>query len=179
METFTEPKELTVNPTYQTQRQKSLQILTDEMIDTPIIKIVTGFNRLPFCFTLQSCYGHFIYKGQNDPHNLMPLPTNKNIGKVKYRIAYIALCVENSASGNELLSELSKVPSVAPGNIQFCCAEWFWQRQVNSYALQVEPDRFKYQDMAYIEYEEALHVEWIRNKFYKQLYDLLENLNVK
>ncbi len=97
METFTELKELTENPKYQIQRQGSLKDFSNDMIDVPIIKIIKGFNSLPYCFTLQSCYGHFTYEGQNDLHNLLPLPTNRNISKVKYRIAYIALCVEKIA----------------------------------------------------------------------------------
>jgi hypothetical protein len=174
METFTELKELTENLNYQRQRQRSLQNLYDDIIDDPIIEIVNGFNRLPFCFTLQSCYGHFTYEGQNDSHNLLPLPHNKNIANVKYRIAYIALCIENSAIGKKLLSALSEVPSISPENIQFCCAEWFWRKQVNSYALQVEPDRFKHKDTATIDLSEALKIEKIRNDFFTKLSELLE-----
>jgi len=32
------------------------------MIDGPIIGLINGFNKLPYCFTLQSCYEHFVYK---------------------------------------------------------------------------------------------------------------------
>jgi len=56
------------NPQYQDQRQKSLADLNNGMIDVPIIGLINDFNRLPFCFTLQSCYGHFVYNGQNDSH---------------------------------------------------------------------------------------------------------------
>ena len=178
METFTELKELTENPRYQIQRQRSLQNLSNDMIDTPIIEIVNGFNRLPFCFTLQSCYGHFTYEGQNDSYNLLPLPTKSNISKVKYRIAYIALCVENSTFGRKLLSAFGEIPSISPENIQFCCAEWFWKKQVNSYALQVEPDRFKHKDTATIDFNEALKVEKTRNDFFIQLNELLENTTI-
>ena len=48
--------------------------------------------------------------------------------------------------------------------------------QSNSYALQVEPDRFKFQDTAIVGYKEALHIEKIRNEFFIRLYELLENL---
>lgn len=174
MESFTELKNLTENPNYQKQRQNCLQNLTDEMIDIPIIEIVKGFNKLPFCFTLQSCYGHFIYKGQNDLYNLIPLPTNRAVGQVKYRIAYVALCIENSSLGKKMLSTLSNVSSISPENIQFCCAEWFWNKQVNSYALQVEPDRFKHKDTAIIDLCEALKIEKTRNDFFIQLSALLE-----
>ena len=140
METFTELKELAENPHYQVQKQKMLCDLTDDMIDMPIIDLINGFNKLPYCFTLQSCHGHFVYNGQKDTHNLDHLPAKKTIAQVEYRIAYIALCIENSDSGRELFEALKEITAIDPENIQFCCAEWFWKRQDNSYALQVEPE---------------------------------------
>ena len=174
METYTEPKELVENPHYHEQRKNAMADLTDEMIDAPIVDLVNGFNKLPYCFTLQSCYGHFVYKGQNDAHNLDPLPLTKAIARVAYRIAYIALCIENSDSGRELLKELSEIPATDPENIQLCCGEWFWKRQPNSYALQVEPDRFKHKDRAMLDYEEALYIEKIRNRFFAKLIELVD-----
>ena len=173
METYTEPKELVENPHFQTQRLKSLDGLTDNMIDGPIIEIVNGFNKLPYCFTLQSCYGHFLYTDQNNSYNTEPLPDTENITKVEYKIAYIAFCIENSISGRRLFDDLAKVTDINPNNIQLCCAEWFWKRQVNSYAIQVEPDRFKHQDKAILNYKEALVIEKIRNEFFIQLKELL------
>jgi hypothetical protein len=174
LETFTELKELVENPHYQEQRQKSLADLTDVMIDVPIIKIINGFNKLPYCFTMQSCYGHFLYSGQKDPHNLAPLPVTKTLARVEYRIAYIAFCIENSDSGRRLFEALEGITVIDPKNIQFCCAEWFWKRQINSYALQVEPDRFKHKDKTLLDYREALQIEKIRNKFFVQLQKLLQ-----
>ncbi len=176
METFTEPKEIAENPNYQRQRQKNLRNLTDDMIEVPIIEIVKGFNKLPHCFTLQCCYGHFVYNGQNNPHNLEPLLIKTSIAKVEYRIAYIAFCIENSLLGRELLESFSKITDVDQEYIQFCCAEWFWNRQVNSYALQVEPDRFKLQDTAMVDLKEALHIEKKRNEFFIRLNELLEKM---
>jgi len=173
LETFTDPKKLTENPNYKKQREKTLANLTDGMIDPPIIEIIKGFNKLPYCFTMQSCYGHFLYNGQRDPHNLVPLPITKNISRVEYRIAYIAFCIENSDSGRSLLKALKEITVIDPENIQFCCAEWFWKRQVNSYALQVEPDRFKCEDKAMLDYQEALNIEKIRNEFFIRLKELL------
>jgi hypothetical protein len=173
LETFTEPKELVENPHYKEQRQKSLSGFTDVMIDAPIIEIVNSFNKLPYCFTMQSCYGHFICPGQKDPHKLDYLPVKKSIERVEYRIAYLAFCVENSEQGRRLLEALKEIISFDPENIQFCCAEWFWRRQVNSYALQVEPDRFKDKDSAVLDYEEALNIEKIRNEFFLRLRTLL------
>ena len=173
METFTEPKALGGNPHFQDQRRKCLAGLSDYMIDDPIVELVNAFNSLPYCFTLQSCYGHFVYSGQNDPRNLEPLPMTDTLASVEYRIAYIAFCVENSDSGMLLLESLKSIPDIDPDNIQFCCAEWFWEKQVNSYALQVEPDRFKSQDTVILNYNEALKVEKVRNEFFVQLRDLL------
>jgi hypothetical protein len=173
LETFTEPKALVENPHYQDQKRKCLANLNDDMIDEPIIELINTFNTLPYCFTLQSCYGHFVYSGQNDPQNLEPLPVTDTIARVEYRIAYIAFCIEKSVWGRMLFEALKSIADIDPENIQFCCAEWFWEQQVNSYALQVEPDRFKCEDKAILDYTEALKIEKIRNDFFVQLKKLL------
>ena len=172
METYTELKELVKNPHFQDQRQKSQDDLSDDMIDAPIIELINAFNKLPYCFTLQSCYGHFVYSGQKSSHNLEPLPVTDTIAKVEYRIAYIAFCIESSASGRGMIEALREITAIDPKNIQFCCAEWFWKRQVNSYSLQVEPDRFKHQDKAILNYKEALVIEKIRNEFFIKMKEL-------
>lgn len=177
METFTELKGLAESLHYQVQKRKTLYDINDDMIDMPIVDLINGFNRLPYCFTLQSCYGHFVYNGQKDTHNLDPLPTERTVAEVEYRIAYVAFCIENSASGRWLFETLKEIPIIDQKNIQFCCAEWFWLKQINSYALQVEPDRFKHKDKAIIDFEEALHIENIRNTFFIRLYELLEKAN--
>jgi len=174
LETFTEPKALVENLHFRDQRQKCLASLSDSMIDEPIIELVNAFNELPYCFTLQSCYGHFVYSGQNDPQNLKPLPLTDTIYRVEYRIAYVAFCVEYSDFGRTLLDVLKAIKDIDPDNIQFCCAEWFWERQVNSYALQVEPERFKFKDEAILDYQEALRIQKIRNEFFAQLKVLLQ-----
>jgi hypothetical protein len=173
LETFTDLKNLAENPYYPLQKKKILHDLHDDMIDMPIIGLINGFNKLPYCFTLQSCYGHFVYKGQKNPHNLDPLPRKGLPVKIEYRIAYIAFCIENSVSGRGLFTTLKGITDIDPENIQFGCAEWFWKRQINSYALQVEPDRFKRKDKAFIDFKEALQVEKIRNTFFSRLYELL------
>ncbi len=174
METFIELKGLTDNPHYPKQKKKVLSALPNEPIDIPIKDLIKGFNSLPYCFTLQSCYGHFVYNGTNS-FTLDPLPGKNGITKVEYRIAYIAFCIENSPLGRKLLETLKKITHIDPENIQFCCAEWFWERQVNSYALQVEPDRFKHEDTATLDFNEALQIEKIRNTFFVRLHELLEN----
>ena len=173
METFTEPKELVENPHYKEQRQKSLSGFTDAMVDAPIVKLINDFNRLPCCFTLQSCYGHFVHGSQKDIYNFDPLPVTNFIARVEYRIAYVAFCIENSDSGRELFGALKGISAIDQENIQFCCAEWFWKRQINSYSLQVEPDRFKDKDKTILDYREALHIEKIRNEFFIRLRELV------
>ena len=170
VETFTELKALAPNPHFQAQKRQALCALSDETIDGPIVDLVNGFNALACCFTLQCCYGHFIQGGQKDIHNLEPLPDTGAIGEVTYRIAYIALCIENSPSGKVLLDALKQITAMDPKCIQFGCAEWFWEKQINSYALQVEPDRFKHQDTATIGLREALHIEKIRNEMFVRLH---------
>ena len=175
IETFAQPKALVENPHFLKQRQQTLSSLGDELIDAPIVELIDALNGLPHCFTLQSCYGHFVYTGQNDRHNMQPLPTRGVLERVEYRIAYICLCVENSEPGKGLLELLRQTVVLDPDNIQFGSAEWFWDRQVNSYALQVEPDRFKHQDSALLDYREALHIERVRN----QVFDTLKKHLVK
>ena len=102
------------------------------------------------------------------------LPIADAIGKIEYRIAYLAFCIENSEAGRGLLETLKQVTCIDPKNVQFCSAEWFWSKQINSYALQVEPDRYKRQDTAIINFKEALHIEKIRNAFFVRLRELLE-----
>jgi hypothetical protein len=174
LETFTEPKEWVENTQYQFQKQRNLSGLSDGIIDKPIIGLINAFNTLPHVFTLQSCYGHFVYGDQKDPHNLNPLPHTKAIAEVEYRIAYIAFCLENSPSGRRLFEALRGVRAIDPENIQFCSAEWFWEGQANSYALQVEPDRFKDKDRATLHHQEALVIEKVRHAFFDRVDELLK-----
>ena len=125
METFIEPKELEENLQFKKQKRKTLRGLKDSMIDKPIIDVVIGFNKLPYCFTMQSCFGHFVYNTQRDPNNIEPLPITDTITTVEYRIAYIAFCVENSESGIRFIKALDEITSIDSAYIQFCSAEWF------------------------------------------------------
>ena len=176
METFTQLKPLAVNPHFQAQKEKCLRSLTDAMIDYPIVDLINRFNALPFCFTLQSCYGHFVYNGK-DSLNFDPLPETGTIKIVEYRIAYVALCIANSVPGRDLLAVIEEIPAIDPQNIQFGCADWFWGQQTNSYVLQVEPNRFKHQDTAILDYPEALTTETVRHRFFTQLNNLLVEID--
>jgi hypothetical protein len=169
METFTKPKPFVDNPLYGKQKDESLASLDINTIDAPIVEIIRDFAKLPHCFTLQSCYGHFLYDNQREPRNVDPL-TNLDKGlNVEYRIAYIALCIQNSETGLRLFQSLGNLTVIDPEYVQFGCAEWFWERQVNSYAVQVEPERYKTCDKAIVSSQEALYIEEVRNQFFDEL----------
>lgn len=174
METFIQFKPMVDNPLYEEQREQALGQLDLSTIDTPIVEMIRNFAKLPYCFTLQSCCGHFLSENQKDARNIDPLPSSTTTSNVKYSIAYVALCIHNGSRGRQLLEDLKTIPSIDPDFVQFGCAEWFWQRHVNSYVLQVEPLRHKTKDKVVIGFKEALHVEKIRNKFLDILTHMVE-----
>ena len=176
METFAEIKELVLNPDFDEQRKKVLESIDYNEIDVPIIRLVKNILKLDYCFTLQSCYGHFLYDGQNNQYSTNPLPILNEHINIDYRIAYIAICIKDNPEGKTFLNSLSKLVSFEPEYIQFGCAEWFWERQINSFVLQVEPERFKNKDKITIDYEEAILVEIARNRFFTKLSDKIERL---
>lgn len=175
METFTAPRQFVQHPNFLQDRGESHAKLDYSAIDPPIIDIVRGFSRISFCFTLQCCWGHFLYAGNQDPLNIEPLPPLEDKEYVEYRIAYLAVCIQESIPGGQLLDRLADIASIDREYVQFGSADWFWERQVNSYALQVEPERFKDQDKCRLAYEEAVHVQNVRTMFFNQLRSLLLN----
>jgi len=179
METFTDIKDFVPNPHYQEEREKCVRDLDTNSIDAPLIAIVEGLLALPYCFTLQSCYGHFLNGEQRDPKNLEPLTISDRTSEVEYRIAYLALCIQDNGSGRVLFNELCKIPEIDPAYIQFGCAEWFWERQVNSYALQVEPERYKTRDSVFIGYQEARHIQKTRDEFFGEIKGVIEKSAIK
>lgn len=168
METFAEPRQLVDDPGYKSNRERMIAGLALDAIDLPIRCTMSAFAQLPQCYTIQSCYGHFLHAAQQDPHNFEPVPAS-DVGPVLYRIAYIALCVENSQDGRWLRLLLEEVPAIDPKYVQFGSPEWFWKSHPNAYALQVEPRRFMYEDVAVIAHREALHVQEVRNRFFERL----------
>lgn len=176
METFTGARPPSDNPEFDRQKKRAGLSLDFVTIDPPLIEIVTTLNRFPYCFTLQSCYGHFVLGDRTDPRTIEPLPAFGDVGPVEYRIAYVALCVKKSPHGEALLSELESLTEADPHYIQFGCAEWFWERQVNSYVVQVEPDRFKHLDSITISHHEALRIQSARDSLFEGLRMILSNL---
>ncbi len=175
METFIQLRDLVANPGYRRQREKCLGKLDYRKIDPPLVELIRNMTQLDYCFPMQCCYGHFLYGDQKDQHNIEPLPVSLDVKDVQYRIAYIAFCIEENDSGKDLIEALKAGVSLAPGYIQFGCASWFWERQVNSYALQVEPERFMLQDTAVVDGQEALRIEEIRNRFFPWLEQLIRD----
>ena len=175
MQTLTEARQFVSNPGYLEDRQATLRALDMSTIDAPIASIVKGLNDLPQCFTLQTCFGHFVCSQDQDSRTLDRLPAEHS-GDVRYRIAYMAFCLENSRSGREFRAALEALPEIDPEYIQFGSADWFWERYLNSYVLQVEPLRFKMKDEALIGCEEAQRIQKVRDVFYKRVESLLRNL---
>ena len=177
MKTFTKFRPMAVDPRYQGRRKQCLNELNIDELDSPIADLIDDLCELPFCFTIQSCFGHFLYPCQENPNNIEPLPSTGKIRSVEYRIAYIALCFEDSRSGREFLHWLIQLPEIDTQYIQFGCAGWFLERNPNSYVLQVEPERFKEKDKCTVDYQEALHIEKVRNAFYDRLRMLVSKKN--
>jgi hypothetical protein len=176
LETFINLKDFVDNPYFHDHRKKCLSELDIESIDAPIVELIRDLAELDYCFTLQSCYGHFMYNSQKDPYNIDPLPVSNSISNVEYKIAYIALCIEDSEQGRFIFQHLRDILSIDPEYVQFGCAEWFWKKQLNSYVLQVEPEKHMMKDKLSVDYREAVHIEKIRNKFFTRLKKLAQDL---
>lgn len=174
METFIEAKPFVPNPGYQKEREKALSGLKEELskgsIDSPLIELMLEFSKVPHCFTLQCCYGHFVHDENTDRENIEALSKYCiKDQRILYRIAYLALCIQNNDAGRKLFKDLQDLAESNPEYIQFGSAEWFWKQNVNSYAIQVGPAQSKNSDTARIYLDTALHVEKMRRGFFKDL----------
>ena len=172
METFEEQREFRKYAGYARDRERVMSTFDPQTIDAPILDIILGLAKLPQCFTLQSCFGHFVHARQADPGNLVTLPA-EDVGPVRYRIAYLALCIEQSAMGVRIRGALEEIPTIDTDYVQFGSPGWFWERYPNSYALQVEPERYKDKDEAVIGHSEAIHVQRVRDEFFGRLRELV------
>lgn len=160
---------MVADPLYPIRRRAILDGLDANPLDSPIDGLIHAFCRLSFCYTIQSCYGHFMFPGQDDPNHIAPLSPADTWHGGRYRIAYIAWCIENSRSGRAFLRRLRQVPEVAPDDVQFGCAAWFWERHPNSYVLQVVPRKNQFKDTCSIDGVEARRLERVRNRFFDHL----------
>ena len=178
METLTEARPLVPNPNYGLDRQEALEGLRAELakgsIDEPTIDVLEQFARLPCCYTLQSCYGHFMIEPCVEDRNAKRVVDIGGTGTtLHYRIAYIAFCIQDSAQGRALLEELKAVAGIDSDYIQFGSADWFWKMCANSYVLQVSPRRSAYEDSCEVDKEDALRIERARDEFFEKLRQVL------
>jgi len=173
--TFVEAKSFVENPHYQKKREEALRKLDYDEIDAPITDIIEGFAAIPYCFSLQSCYGHFVHEGQKDPKNVSPFSNYiKNI-EIEYRIAYIALVIQKNDDGKQLYHDLEAIVKIDPDYIQFGSLNWFWNKgDINSNVLQVEPDRYKAEDSAIVSVDEALRLQNVRDEMFEALRKVLQ-----
>jgi len=177
METFTQPRPMVANPRFAADRAVALgeakAALEAGALDAPVVDVVRAFMRLPQVFTLQCCYGHFLCgpPGQ-DERSLEPVPPEYS-GPVRYRVAYVAFCLEDSARGRALGEALARLTDVDPAFVQYGSADWFWERWLDSYALQVEPDEHRGKDQAVLTADEARHTEEVRDRFFDELRGVL------
>jgi hypothetical protein len=176
MQTFTEPKPFVEHPDFAKQRDASRRRLDYRDIDPPLRDLVRGFARLDFCFTLQCCYGHFVHDLQPDKHNTDPLPTAAALSDIEYRMAYMAFSVENGERGRSFVDGLAKLRDIDPEYVQFGSSDWFRARHPNLFVVQVEPERFQYEDSCRVDFGEALRIERVRNRFFQEIQGLLSIL---
>lgn len=92
---------------------------------------------------------------------------------MRYRIAYVAFCVDTGDRGRAFLERLSRVPEIEPAYVQFGSADWFWDQWPNSYTLQVEPAAHRFKDQAVLTAGEAMQTQRARDLFFEELRRLL------
>jgi hypothetical protein len=68
-----------------------------------------------------------------------------------------------------LFADLQALATQEPGYIQFGSADWFWNRRVNTYCIQLEPERMKELDSGMVSLSEARTLEEIRTVFFDSL----------
>lgn len=173
METYIKVKPFVDDNNFDKNRKNAFEKINFKDIDTPIIDIVRGFSDISYCFTLQCCFGHFLHGDNIDPENIIPLNIPDRNISVEYRIAYFAFCMENSESGRLIYSDIESIEQIDKEYIQFGSVEWFWKRYVNSYILQVEPDRFKCSDRSIIDVDEGYYIENLKGQMFKKLREVL------
>jgi len=174
METFTPPRPMVPSPGFVREREAALGELASAIskgeIDAPLLPLIRAFAQVPACYTIQSCYGHFVHGGQPDTHNIRRLEAGRvPVNRMTYRIAYVTVCIENSRAGHLLRQDLEAVARMDPDYIQFGSADWFWDQTINTYSLQVSPARFRTEDSCTLYIDEALVVQEVRDQFFTEL----------
>ncbi len=172
MDTFTPARDFINDSLFSKRRNRSLKYLDINAIDQPIKDIISMLRHVPYCFTLQCCWGHFVHDGQTDPRGLETLASYSENTTITYRIAYLAICIKHNDAGIGLYKNLQDIVKIDPHNIQFGSADWFWREHTNSYILQVEPERFCMKDTAVLGVPEAIYIQGIRNKMFEAIREI-------
>jgi len=183
METFTPARPFTLHPGYVAEREQAHRELEEEMcrgsIDPPLLPMIRKCIPITHCFTVQCCFGHFVHDLEPDTENLVsPSLYKVRIEVVRYRIAYLAVCLEDNTPGRKMYSDLEELAVGNPDYILFGSADWFWERMVNTYIIQLEPERLKTKDSGVIAMEEALHIEALREEFFMRLAGIIHKHRV-
>lgn len=173
METFIPARPFTADPEFEIRRNAALKGLEAEIrsgaIDPPLLGLLQELSKISHGFTLQSCYGHFVHERQPDSRNTGPISDLGGVQEIIYRIAYLAVCLRNDEAGRALHEDLGNMVRIDPAYVQFGSAGWFWEEHVNSYVIQVEPERFIDRDTVTVGPEEALRIERVRDLFFLEL----------
>ncbi len=176
MLTFIKPRQMVQDPSFVSRKKSIKSSLNISTIDFQIENLIKEIYNLSFCYTVQSCYGHII-RGVPNLHTLERIEITGKLPKIAtYQVAYIAIVIENSNSGNKLFNNLLNIPFIDQKFIHFGSAEWFWDDQGfnNSYVIQVIPSESKYLDHFNMNQESA--IQWVsaRTKFFQELERLFE-----
>ena len=119
MQTFTAEKPLVENPDFEQQRAEAhhqlRELIQAEGIDPPLVPLLSRFMAVPYCFTIQSCYGHFIHEQEQDIKNTARLgPYAGSVTHVEYRLAYMAFVVENDGADKAFSAIFAGCPPSIP-----------------------------------------------------------------
>lgn len=174
METFAPARPMVAHPGFMQERRRALASLDLAAIDPPLQPLIQSLSRVEHCFTMQSCWGHFVHPGQPDEHGVACLAGYSDATVVDYRIAYKAFCLQDSPAGRRLYQDLEALVDIDQANIQFGSADWFWQQAVNTYQVQVEPRRHQFRDRVEVGISEALTLQETRDRLYERLNQVVE-----
>ncbi|MGD8561977.1 MAG: hypothetical protein PVG03_05565 [Desulfarculaceae bacterium] len=176
METYGPARQMVPDPDFEKKKNKTLAGLDPQILDPPMRDLVAGYNKLPYCYTLQCCHGHIVIPDKGPYSDWQRLPVEDPPLKALYQLAYLALVIRNNPPGQGLLRALASLAGTNPGFMQFGSPDWFWnaQGQANSFALQVSPQRSK--DLDRFEMIEAEARQWMaaREQFMQGLRRILE-----
>ncbi len=173
MQTYTKTRPIEDNPDFEAQRDAAREALDLSTVDEPMVRLIQDLNRLPHVFTQQCCFGHFVGDGETDTSTLAPPPP---MGKkpMEYRLAYLAFCVSDDDRGRAFLERVRDLRDLDPKYIQVCSADWFWDQQVNSFAIQVSPKRMRKLDSMTLDGKEIRHVSHVRTQLWRRFSDAVK-----